>query len=555
MEPRFDESARPERVGPYRLDEPIGRGGMGVVWRAWDERLKRPVAVKHIRADARFTELRQRLRREAQAVARLNHSAIVHIYDLVESPDGDWIVMELVEGQTLRKRIQEMGRLPFEQAIRLGLDISEGLAEAHSHGILHRDLKASNVMVTPAGRAKILDFGLAKQLPQEDGGEDQEISISTTGLVVGTSYAMSPEQVNGRPLDARSDLFSLGSLLYEMVTGEPPFRAGTSAASQFAILSLQPPPLVEARPGVPQELANLVGRLLEKDSRFRPQSAGEVTGTLAGLAGVSAPADSQPSTAEDLALVRHPARAPDSREADAEGGLVRRVWDFTSGAILIAARGAAERRSLSNTRRTPRARWRWGLGLVLLAVVLTLSVWLRPRFAATPPPKPDAYAVHVQVLDPRSLPADGATLHASAGMAPRELPDGWWEVKIPAAKVPVDGLITLSAEHKEWDGNRTVLRLSETPNPRAEIRLKIPESWLRGRVADEADAAVAGARVSRQDGAPGETITDVGGRFALKLSVRRETLVRLRTEHEGWVSGDDFCYSGRDTCAIVLEKR
>ncbi len=246
---------------------------------------------------------------------------------------------------------------------------------------------------------------------------------------------MSPEQVLGQPLDARSDLFSLGSLLYEMVTGAPPFRAGTSAASQVAILSLRPPPLVEARPGVPQELANLVGRLLEKDCRFRPQSAGEVAGTLAGLAGVSVPAeDSQCSTVEQRALIRRPARLPGSAEAGAEGGLVRRVWDFTSGAIVIAARGAARRPGLSGTRRTPGARWRWGLGLLLLAVVLTLSVWLRPRFAATLPPKPDVYAVRVQVLDPRGLPADGATLHASAGMAPRELPDGWWEVKIPAVE-------------------------------------------------------------------------------------------------------------------------
>src|SRR6185295_17239571 len=150
MEPRFDETVRPERIGPYRLAEPIGHGGMGTVWRAFDERLKRQVAIKHIRTDLQLTELRQRLWREAQAAARLNHPAIVHIYDLVEDPAGDWIVMELVEGRTLRSLIQEKGALPFAQAVRLGLDIAEGLAEAHSQGVLHRDLKTSNVMVTPA---------------------------------------------------------------------------------------------------------------------------------------------------------------------------------------------------------------------------------------------------------------------------------------------------------------------------------------------------------------------------------------------------------------------
>jgi len=555
MEPRFDESAGPERVGPYQLSAPIGRGGMGVVWRAWDERLKRPVAVKQIRADIHFTELRQRLWREAQAAAQLSHSAIVHIYDLVESPEGDWIVMELVEGQTLRSRIQEKGCLPFEEVIRLGLDLSEGLAEAHSHGILHRDLKAANVMVTPGGRAKMLDFGLAKQLTPGD-GEDQEASISSTGLIVGTSYAMSPEQVLGKPLDARSDLFSLGSLLYEMLVGEPPFRAVTSAASRAAILRFQPPPLTEVRPGVPQELASLVSRLLEKDCRFRSQSASEVARSLAGLAGVSgSDEDSQASTVEELALARRPQQLPRSAEGSARGGLVRRIRDITSGAIVIGGRETAKRDVFSSTGKTPSAAWRWGLGFLLLALVLVLSLWFRPRFAAAPPAKPEIYTVHVQVLDPQGLPIDRAALHASAGMTPRRLPEGWWEVRVPAAKVPADGLISLWAEHAEWDGNRTDLHLSEAPNPRTEIRLKRPESWLRGRVVDDADRALAGVRVSRQDGTAGEAITDSEGRFALELPVRRETRVRLRAEREGWAQGDEFCYAGRDSCWFVLEKR
>lgn len=552
MEPRFDDPARPERVGPYLLAAPIGRGGMGVVLRAWDERLKRPVAIKHIRTDAQVSELRQRLWREAQAAAQLNHSAIVHIYDLVESPDGDWIIMELVEGQTLRSRLQEKGGLPLEEVIRLGLDISEGLAEAHSHGILHRDLKAANVMVTPAGRAKILDFGLAKQLSPGEGA-DQESSISSTGLVVGTSYAMSPEQVLGQPLDARSDLFSLGSLLYEMVAGEPPFRASTSMASRVAILSLEPPSLAEVRSGVPQELSDLVGRLLEKDHRLRPENATEVARSLASVAGASVPdEDSLPSTVEELALARRPEQLPSPVEG-AKVGLVRRIWDITSGAIVIAGRGNAGQ-SGSSGARTPGVTRRWGLGLLFLALILT-GAWLRPRFTATPPPKPEVYAVHVQILAPQGQPVDRATLHASAGMTPRQLPGGWWEVRIPAAKVPADGLISLWAEHEEWDGNRMELRLSETPNPRAEIRLKQPESWLRGRVVDDADRALSGVRVSQQDGTSGESITDAEGRFALKLPVRPETRVRLRAEREGWAPGDEFCYAGRDSCWFVLEKR
>jgi eukaryotic-like serine/threonine-protein kinase len=185
MEPLFDQTAPPERVGPYRIDRAIGRGGMGTVWRARDERLKRQVAIKQICSDSPLRTLQQRLWRVAQAAARLNHPAIVHVYDLVEDAAGAWIVMELVAGRTLWDLMDEQGPLPFAQAARLGLDVAEGLAEAHSHGILHRDLKAANVMVTPSGRAKILDFGLAKQIHED--GEDQEASITRTGVVIGAA--------------------------------------------------------------------------------------------------------------------------------------------------------------------------------------------------------------------------------------------------------------------------------------------------------------------------------------------------------------------------------
>lgn len=302
MKPLFDDTVPPERVGPYRIDRSIGRGGMGTVWRAWDERLMRQVAIKQIRADSPLQTLQQRLWREAQAAARLNHPAIVHVYDLVEDEAGAWIVMELVAGHTLRDVVDECGPLPFAQAVRLGLDIAEGLAEAHSHGILHRDLKAANVMVTPAGRAKILDFGLAKQI----GSEDREASITRTGVVIGTCYAMSPEQVMGRDLDARSDLFSLGSLLYEILTGEPPFQADLPAASMALILSHQPPPVEKVRSGIPRDLSFLVSGLLEKEPRDRPQTAREVAGILAGMAD----RDSEAPTAVEPVLARRTTTAP-----------------------------------------------------------------------------------------------------------------------------------------------------------------------------------------------------------------------------------------------------
>ncbi|HYG61862.1 MAG TPA: serine/threonine-protein kinase, partial [Thermoanaerobaculia bacterium] len=149
-----------EKVGPYRLEHRLGAGGMGAVWRARDERLKRAVALKRILPTANEDpRLRERFRREAEAVARLNHPAIIHIYDIVETEDSDWIVMELVEGWTLHELLRHEGPLDPQRVLRLGRDVAEGLAEAHSQGFIHRDLKAPNVMTTPSGRAKILDFG------------------------------------------------------------------------------------------------------------------------------------------------------------------------------------------------------------------------------------------------------------------------------------------------------------------------------------------------------------------------------------------------------------
>ncbi|HEV7786617.1 MAG TPA: serine/threonine-protein kinase, partial [Thermoanaerobaculia bacterium] len=275
----------PERLGPYRLDQLLGSGGMGAVWRAWDERLERWVALKQIRADASVRHGRERLRREARAAARLNHPAIVHVYDILEGTDGDWIVMELVEGRTLRNVLDEEVALPPARAVELCREIVAGLAEAHTRGILHRDLKASNVILTPSGRAKILDFGLAKEIPREGGREGRDLTLSTPGLVLGTCFAMSPEQVLGRALDERSDLFSLGSLLYEMLTGQAPFLAESTALSLARVVQCELPPLQESHPAIPDQVCDVVDWLLQKEPVHRPQSAAEVLAALEAAAG------------------------------------------------------------------------------------------------------------------------------------------------------------------------------------------------------------------------------------------------------------------------------
>ncbi len=268
-----------ERIGAYRLEGRLGRGGMGEVFLARDERLGRWVAIKRIRHDSQ-PAMRERFRREARAAARLNHPAVVQIYDVVEDGSGDAlvdaIIMELAEGRTLRALLTA-GLPASAQAIRLAREIADGLAAAHAAGLVHRDLKAENVMVTPDGHAKILDFGLAKSSLDEP----EDGSLTAHGAVLGTFYAMSPEQASGEPVDARSDLFSLGVLLYEMLSGRSPFRAGSSAETLRRVLADQPPPLGALRPDLPPELVRLVDRLLAKDREARPASAREVSAVLA----------------------------------------------------------------------------------------------------------------------------------------------------------------------------------------------------------------------------------------------------------------------------------
>ena len=341
----------PERVGPYRLEDRLGVGGMGAVYRAYDERLERPVAIKHILPElADDAKAWQRLRREAQTVARMNHPAVVQIYDIEEHDSGDWIVMELVDGETLFALL-ESGPIELPRALDLLRQVAAGLAAAHDQGIVHRDLKTENVMVTPDDRVKILDFGLAKNL-----WRGAEASLSIEGAILGTGRSMSPEQALGDEVTRRSDLFSLGTLIYEVVTGEPPFTGSSVFRILAQVCSDPHPPPREVNPELPEDLAALIDRLLEKDPQKRPASAAEVlealnairlpspgaessaasprTGT--GGAGGRQPAPPTPpwqrsppdSSAEDT-LWMHPVRRPGRRRESSSGLHIRTLLRIT----------------------------------------------------------------------------------------------------------------------------------------------------------------------------------------------------------------------------------
>jgi tetratricopeptide (TPR) repeat protein/TolB-like protein len=269
-----------DRIGPYRVERRLGRGGMGEVFLAFDERLERWVAVKRIRwHPGAAADAAERFRREAKAAARLNHPAIVQIHDLVTDEEGDAIVMEHVAGQSLAALLGGSALRP-SLAVRLAREIADGLAHAHAAGFVHRDLKAENVMVTGASSAKILDFGLAKPLSKVMPDEE---SLTADGAVVGTCHAMSPEQAGGGEVDARSDLFSLGALLYEMLTGRSPFRGSNPLETLKRVLTETPPSLAVVRPDLPPALARLVQELLDKDPKARPRSAAEVALRLAEI--------------------------------------------------------------------------------------------------------------------------------------------------------------------------------------------------------------------------------------------------------------------------------
>jgi serine/threonine protein kinase len=274
------------KLGPYEIQSPLGAGGMGEVYRATDTKLGRDVALKVLPAEmAQDPERLTRFRREAKALAQLDHPNIVTIYSVEESDGIHFLTMQLVEGQPLDRLIPG-GGLPVEQIVEIASALGDALAAAHEKGIVHRDLKPANVMVSKEGRVKVLDFGLAKDVRGANLGDATMTSASQTqvGVVMGTPSYMSPEQTSGRPLDHRTDIFSLGVVLHEMTTGQRPFHGNSSAELVSAILRDAAPSVTDARPDLPSDLARIIRRCLEKDPRHRVQTARDVSNEFRDLA-------------------------------------------------------------------------------------------------------------------------------------------------------------------------------------------------------------------------------------------------------------------------------
>jgi len=269
-------------AGRYQVIEELGRGGMGVVYKARDTHLDRPVALKVLPAEkVADPDRKRRFVQEAKAASALNHPNIIHVYDIDQAGGTDFISMEYVDGRTLGQLIPREG-MPSGEAVKYAVQIAEALAAAHNAGIVHRDLKPANIMVSKNGLVKVLDFGLAKLVPLPGIGDQR--TLTAAGAVTGTLSYMSPEQAEGRPVDGRSDLFSLGAVLYEMASGLRAFERASGVSTLAAVLRDEPPPPRHA----PPDLAAIIGRCLCKDPGDRFQRAEEVVQALRQI-GLSAP--------------------------------------------------------------------------------------------------------------------------------------------------------------------------------------------------------------------------------------------------------------------------
>lgn len=357
-------------LGRYRVVRELGRGAMGVVYLAEDESLQRQVAVKTLllpeeEDSAERRNLEARFIQEAKAAGGLNHPGIITIHDL--GREGDWlyIAMELLAGTELKDRLL-LGPLPLEEALDIASQVASALAAAHERGVVHRDIKPGNIMLLPGGHAKIMDFGIARMKSSD--------VRTQSGTMMGSPKYMSPEQVGGHPVDHRSDIFSLGSVLYEMVAGQPPFVAGNLGALLHAILRDEPAPLAQLRGEAPPALEQVVRRAMQKNPRARYQDAAELARDLAQCVALTARSTAAPAAqGADPYAATVVGEASAATERAPDGLALSPLFDSGAALQRLLQPGAGDRPEVRPQRRLGWLAWTFayllaGAGAVAIAL-------------------------------------------------------------------------------------------------------------------------------------------------------------------------------------------